>query len=153
MDTTLTLIDKMAFRGLADSGHEVLIDAGLDSGGEDSGPRPMELVAMALGSCTGMDVITILRKKQQEMTGFEVRLHLERAETHPKTFISALIEYSVTGRDIDEQAVARAIQLSMEKYCPVHAMLAKAFPMEVCYRIINEAGELVKQGSCEPEYA
>ena len=153
MDTTLTLLGKMAFRGFADSGHEVLIDAGPDSGGEDSGARPMELVSMALGSCTGMDVISILRKKQQQVTGFEVRLHMERAETHPRTFISALIEYSVAGRDIDEQSVARAIQLSMEKYCPVHAMLARAFPMEICYRIMNEEGELVKQGNCEPEYA
>jgi putative redox protein len=152
MDTFVTLLDHMAFRAVSDSGHEVRIDTGPDSGGEDSAARPMELVAMALGSCTGMDVISILRKKRQEVTGFEVRLHLERAEAHPKIFNSALIEYSVSGRGLDEAAVMRAIQLSVEKYCPVHAMLSRVFPMELCYRIQDEAGNLIKQGACEPEF-
>ncbi len=151
MDAKVTLLENMAFRGISDSGHEVLLDTGLESGGEDSAARPMELVALAMGGCTGMDVISILRKKRQDVTHFDVRLHLERAEAHPKVFTNAVIEYEVGGRAVEESAVMRAIQLSAEKYCPVHAMLSKVFPVELRYRILDESGGLLREGMLEPE--
>jgi putative redox protein len=153
MDTRVTLLDHMAFEGISESGHKVRIDSSIESGGEDDGPRPIELVAMALGSCTAMDVISILRKKKQDVTGLEVRLHMDRADEHPRVFTHAEIEYAVSGRSIEEAAVLRAIELSVTKYCPAHAMLSKAFPMELRYCISDEAGKLVCEGTFEPEFA
>ncbi len=149
MDARVTLMQNMTFRGIADSGHEIRMDTGLEGGGEDSAVRPMELVALAMGGCSGMDVISILRKKRQEITHFDVRLHLERAGEYPKIFTSAWIEYEVGGQAVDETAVIRAIQLSTDKYCPVYAMLSEVFPIELRYRILDEAGGLVKEGEME----
>lgn len=151
MDARVTLKQNMNFRGVADSGHEVWMDSGPESGGEDSAVRPMELVALAMGGCTGMDVISILRKKRQDVTHFDVRLHLERADQHPKVFTGASIEYEVGGRSVEEAAVRRAILLSAEKYCPVHAMLSAVFPIELRYRILDECGDLLIAGKLEPE--
>ncbi len=151
MDAKVTLMQNMTFLGVSDSGHEVRMDSSLEGGGEDSAVRPMELVALAMGGCTGMDVISILRKKRQEVTHFDVKLHLERAEDYPRIFTSAWIVYEVGGKDVEEAAVLRAIQLSADKYCPVYAMLSEVFPIELRYRILNEAGGLVKEGAMEPD--
>jgi putative redox protein len=150
MDVKLTLLENMSFMGISDSGHEVKIDSGVESGGNDGGPRPMELMAMALGGCTAMDVISILRKKKQDVTSFDVQLHIERAEQHPKVFTSAIITYEVRGNQVDEAALLRAIELSATKYCPAQAMLAKAFPIELRYRISDPDGKPIKEGHFEP---
>jgi putative redox protein len=94
-----------------------------------------------------MDVISILRKKKQTITDFQVQIHAQRVDEHPKVISSAVIEYLVSGRDVDDTAVLRAIELSAEKYCPAQAMLGKAFPMQLVYKIFDEDGKtLVKQG-------
>jgi putative redox protein len=110
----------------------------------------MELMALSLGSCTAMDVLSILRKKQQDVSAFEVRLHIDRAADHPKVFNRAVITYEVRGENVEEAAMRRAISLSLQKYCPAHAMLSRVFPMEYHYIILGRQGELVTEGAWEP---
>lgn len=129
----------MAFTGYAESGYSLEMDAKADAGGSDGGFIPMELMAMALVGCTSMDAISILQKKHQDVTAFEVRFSGERAESHPKVFTRIILEYIVTGRGIDPAAVERAVQLSEEKYCPSQAMLRASVHIDHTIRIV-EAG-------------
>jgi putative redox protein len=141
---------NMAFDGMSDSGIPVPLDADAAVGGANSGARPMELIALGLAGCTAIDVISVLRKKCQEVTRFEVHVDAPRAEEHPKVFTNAVITYVVSGTAIDEASVLRAIELSATRYCPAQAMLGQVFPMELRYEIYeDEEGEgkhLVKQG-------
>ena len=138
---------RMSFEGMGESGVSQKIDADVSVGGENSGPRPMELIAMGLAGCTAMDVISILQKKKQPIMDFQVKVHADRAVEHPKVFTQAVIEYLVTGRGVDELAVLRAIELSAEKYCPAQAMLSKAFPMQLVYKILDEDTKaILKEG-------
>jgi putative redox protein len=146
MDVTLDWKNKMAFEGVAGSGFSQNLDAAESVGGGNSAARPMEFIAIGLAGCTAMDVISILRKKKQEVSDFQIKLHAESAAEHPKVFTSAVIEYLVTGRDISEDAVLRSIELSAEKYCPAQAMLRLAFPMRLIYKIFDENKLLVKEG-------
>jgi len=100
----------------------------------------MELVLMALAGCTGMDVISILRKKRQDVTGYEINVRGVRAETHPMVYTHITVEHVVTGHRVDPAAVARAVELSETKYCSVSGMLRKAAQIESTYRVV-EAGE------------
>ena len=150
MDAKVTWGGKLAFTGTADSGFELALDGKVSAGGEENGFQPMELMAMSLAGCTAMDVISILRKKRQDVTDFDVRVHAERASEHPKVFTSAVIEYSVVGHGIDEAAVVRSIELSATRYCPAQAMLGQVIPIELKYHIYEDEGEgqktLVKDG-------
>jgi putative redox protein len=128
----------LSFSGTADSGFTVPLGAERAVGGEDDGFRPMELIAIGLAGCTAMDVISILQKKRQQVTGFEVHVHAERATEHPRVFTNIVIEYVVRGRHIDPAAVERAIELSETKYCSAQAMLAKAATIRHTYRILEE---------------
>jgi len=130
--------ENMIFIVTPDSGFAVQMDADASFGGTNQGVRPMEMVALALAGCTGMDVISILRKKRQQVTGFEVRINAPRSAEHPKVFTRAQVTYVVTGRNIEEAAVLRSIELSMTKYCPVQVMLSQAFPMELHYEIYED---------------
>jgi putative redox protein len=125
----------LTFTGSADTGFEVPLGADPSVGGANDGFRPLELMAVGLAGCTAMDVISILRKKQQDVTAFEVRVQAEQADGHPHVFTRAVITYEVRGRAVDEAAVRRAIELSASKYCPAQAMLARVFPMQLDYRI------------------
>ena len=142
--------ENMTFIGTPDSGFPVQMDADSSFGGTNQGVRPMEMVALGLASCTAMDVISVLRKKRQHVTQFEVRVSAPRSPEHPKVFTRALITYIVAGTDIDEAAVLRSIELSMTKYCPVQVMLSQAFPMELHYEIYEDEPDgtrrLVSQG-------
>lgn len=128
---------KMAFTGLSPSSHIVLIDSDTDVGGEDSGPPPLELLLLALGSCTGMDVISILRKKRQKVTHYSVNVYANLAQDYPKTYTEILVEHVVGGDSVDPAAVARSLELSITKYCPVHALLARATHVEHVYRLLG----------------
>ncbi len=97
---------------------------------------PAELVMVGLAGCTAMDVIDILRKKRQAVTGFEVRVTGERVEEHPRRFVSAQVVYRVTGHAIDPEAVRRAIQLSEEKYCTVAATLRPQVALTSSFEIV-----------------
>jgi putative redox protein len=149
MDSKVTWKGKNAFEGTAKSGKTVLMDS--DSNEKGIAPGPMELVAISLAGCTAMDVISILEKKQQKVTAFEVNAHFDRSDEYPKVYTRAELVYEVTGNAVDEAAVVRAIDLSMQKYCPVHAMLEKAFPISERYEIYEDKGngerELVKSGT------
>jgi len=123
--------DGLAFNGLGgSSGLTLPLDSSVESGGSNSGFRPMELLLIGLAGCTGMDVISILQKKKQDVTDFEVRVHGDRAEDHPKIFTHILIDFIVTGRNVDPAAVDRAVELSSTKYCSAQAMLGKAANIE-----------------------
>lgn len=147
MDVSLQWKGRMTFEGAGDSGFVQRLDSDVSAGGDDSAARPMEYIAIGLAGCTAMDVISILNKKKQAITGFEVRFHGGRAQEHPKVFTQAVIEYLIHGLDVDEAAVLRAIELSAEKYCPAQAMLVKAFPIRLIYKIFDgESKALVKEG-------
>ena len=153
MQAKVTWQDNMIFNGIADSGFDIQLDAHQKVGGEGRGFIPMELMALSLAGCTAMDVISILRKKRQDVTDFEVRVDAPRAKEHPKVFTRAAVDYMVSGHDVDERAVVRAIQLSTESYCPAHAMLSKVIPIDLRYQIFeDEDGDkrLVTEGVYAP---
>lgn len=116
----------LSFEGSADSGFTLPLDTTIEQGGQNSGFRPMELLLVGLAGCTGMDVISILKKKQQNVVSFEVSVQGERAQEHPKIYTHITIEYVIIGHGIDPAAVERAVQLSETKYCSAQAMLSKA---------------------------
>jgi putative redox protein len=137
MDAKAIWRGGLSFTGSAETGFEVPLGADPAVGGANDGFRPLELMAISLAGCTAMDVISILKKKRQQVTAFEVRVHAERAAEHPRVFTHLKIEYLVTGRSIDPAALERAMELSKTTYCPAQAMLAKAVEMELGYRIIE----------------
>ena len=142
---------RMSFTGVADSGFPISLDTDESVGGDNRAAQPLEMIALGLAGCTAMDVISILHKKRQQVTSFEVKVDAARANEHPKVFTSAVIRYVLTGRNIDEAALTRAIELSAVKYCPAQAMLANAFPMELRYEIYEDGPQpkLVKEAVLE----
>jgi len=138
MDAVVKLDQRMHFTGTADTGFEVVMDSDTSVGGDDTGPRPMELILIGLCGCTAMDVISILRKKRQSVSKLEVKAHADRAATHPKVFTDIMLEYLVTGKSVDPKAVERAIQLSADSYCPAQAMLGQVTNMTTSYVILEE---------------
>ena len=131
MEARVNWKEGLAFDGLGgSSGLTLPLDTSVESGGSNSGFRPMELLLVGLAGCTGMDVISILQKKKQDVTDFEVRVHGDRAEDHPKIFTHILIDFIVTGHNVDRAAVDRAVELSSTKYCSAQAMLGKAANIE-----------------------
>ena len=139
MTVRATLETGMRFDVETGSGHHVILDAAEHNEGQDSGPRPMEMLLVALASCAGMDIISILRKKRQEITGYELRVHGMRAEEHPKVFLDITVEHIFTGHNIRQEAVARAIELTEERYCGASAMLGKTATITHTFHIVEES--------------
>lgn len=139
MTARATLETGMCFDVESGSGHHVALDAAVQGGGQDAGFRPMEMLLVGLAGCTGMDVISILRKKRQDVTGYQVRVRGVRAETHPMVFVEITVEHIVTGHAVQPEAVARAIQLSEERYCGAGATLGKVAHLTHTYRIVEAA--------------
>jgi putative redox protein len=150
MDAKVTWKGKLAFEAVADSGKSIMLDSASDEG--RLGPGPMEVVAMTMAGCTAMDVISILEKKKQDVTSFEVKVHAERAEDYPKVYTRAELVYEVTGHALDETAVLRGIELSIQKYCPVHAMLNQVFPISQRYLIFEDEGNGARRQVAEGTY-
>lgn len=136
MDVKIMWEKRLSFSGSADSGFKVRLGGDPEVGGDNDGPRPLELVAIGLAGCTAMDVVSILKKKEQNLDGFQVRLSAARAEDHPRVFTSFSINYIIEGGNIDEEAVIRAIELSETKYCPALAMFRNIAPIDSTYEII-----------------
>jgi len=136
------LEEGMRFDAGASSGHHVLLDAAEHGGGQNEGFRPMEMLLVGLAGCTGMDVISILRKKRQQVTGFEVHVQGLRAETHPMVFENITIEYIITGYGVQREAVERSIELSKTRYCGASAMLGKTARIKHDYRILEAEEKL-----------
>ncbi len=155
MDAKVIWDHGMSFTASSDSGFSLPLGTSPNVGGENDGFKPMELMAISLGGCTAMDVISILRKKRQEITAYEVHVHTERAENHPKVFTQASVLYELSGHGIEEKAVRRAIQLSAERYCPAQGMLNPIMPIFLNYEIYEDLGEgkreLVTKGVYERE--
>lgn len=145
MDAKVIWSEGLHFAGSADSGFDLSLD-----GAPGGGFEPLELLAIGLAGCTAMDVISILAKKKQNVTSFYVQVQAEQQTEHPHVFTTAKIVYLVTGHDLDEVALQRAIELSTLKYCPAQAMFSKAFPIDLFYQIYADLGngntELLKHG-------
>jgi len=138
VEANATLVHGMQFQGTTSSGHTLIMDADDTSGGQNKGFRPMELLLVGFGGCSGMDVISILRKKRQKVTALEVNVKGEQTEDYPKIYKEVHIEYVVKGKAVEKEAVERAISLSLEKYCSVGATLAKGALITHSYRIVEE---------------
>jgi putative redox protein len=137
MDMTVTWTGKMAFAGAAPSGHQIIMDASEEAGGENSGARPTELLLSAAAGCTGIDIVSILKKMRLEPTSFQMDIKGARAEDHPKRFTDIHIHYALEG-ELPEDKVVRAIQLSKDKYCSVSKSLNAN--ITVSYSINGTAG-------------
>jgi len=116
------------------SGHKVVMDATPDSGGEDKGARPKQLMLAALAGCTGMDVVSILKKMRVEVDEFDIDIEAGLTEEHPKYYNKMHIIYKFKGKDLDLEKLKKAVDLSQERYCGVSAAYKKA--MELSYEIV-----------------
>jgi putative redox protein len=141
MDAKVTWQGRMSFIGAADTGYQLSLGTIPLVGGENDGFQPMELLAIGLAGCTAMDVISILEKKRQAVSAFEVQVHTERNNEHPKVFTRAVVEYSVSGNNLEQAALLRAIELSATRYCPALAMFSKLFPIQFQYLIYQDQDE------------
>ena len=131
MEAKVTWKNGLSFDGWASvSGFSVPLGADEAVGGANDGFRPMELILTGLAGCTAMDVISILAKKKLAVTNFEVKAYAERAAEHPRVFTHIVIEYIVTGQNLDLASVQRAVELSENKYCPAQGMLKQSVQIE-----------------------
>lgn len=133
MQARVKWVEGLSFIGESASGHQVLMDG--NSG--DKAPSPMEMVLMATGSCSAIDVVSILQKGRHDVVDCEVKLTSERREEAPRLFTHINLYFIVTGRDLTENVVERAVMLSAEKYCSVSLMLGKAAEISHSFEVIN----------------
>jgi len=135
MKAIIKQIEGCSFIGKSDSNHYVAIDTPKEAFGSDAASHPMELVLLALGSCSGCDVVSILEKKHVSLQGFEIHIDAERSKTYPKVFTKIHMDYVCYGEKINPIHVERAIALSQEKYCSVSAMLKPSVSITTSYKI------------------
>jgi putative redox protein len=128
--------EGVSFVAESGSGHAIVIDGAPDSGGRNLGPRPMELLLMGTAACAAFDVVLILQKGRQNVDDCIAEAEAQRAETDPKVFTRIHIHFIVTGRNLNQEKVARAIKLSAEKYCSASAMLAKTAEITHDFEIV-----------------
>ncbi len=126
MKTTIDWTGDASFMATSGSGHAVQLDGPPDHGGKNLGPRPMELMLMGLGGCSSFDVMSILQKSRQDVTGCHAELEAERSDTVPAVFTRIHLHFVVSGHNLKENQVKRAVSLSAEKYCSASIMLEKA---------------------------
>lgn len=129
--------EGMSFIAETGSGHIVAMDGAPEGGGRNLAPRPMEMVLLGTGGCTAYDVVLILKRGRQDITGCEARLQAERADTDPKVFTRINFHFVVTGRNLKPEAVERAIKLSAEKYCSASIMLGKTAEITHTWEIVE----------------
>ena len=137
MKATIKWSGGVSFTGIADSGHTVIMDGAPESGGQNKGARPMELVLIGMGGCTAFDVVHILRKSRQEIAGCVAEVEAQRAATDPKVFTHIHIHFVVSGMDLDPKKVEHAIELSANKYCSASIMLGKTAKITHDFEIVN----------------
>ena len=129
----------MSFRAQTGSGHMVAMDGAPEGGGHNLAPRPMEMVLLGTGGCTAYDVVLILKRGREDVTGCDVTLQAERAEVDPKVFTKIHFHFIVTGRKLKPAAVERAVKLSHEKYCSASIMLAATVEITHSVEIVDAA--------------
>ena len=120
-----------------DSGHQLTLDGSPEIGGQNKGPRPLELMLLGTAGCTAMDVLSILRKKRQAVHDCKITISAERAESHPKVFTKIHVHFTVIGEGVKEAAVERAIELSHTKYCSAYAMLSATAEMSSSFEVVE----------------
>lgn len=130
--------DGASFLATSGSGHAVLMDGPPEGGGENRGPRPMEMLLMGTGGCAAFDVVLILRKSRQNISNCEVEIEAERAQQEPKVFTRLHLHFILTGKNLNPSQVERAIRLSAEKYCSASIMLGKTAVLTHDYEIVEE---------------
>lgn len=137
MKARVLWVENAKFLGESGSGHTVIMDGPPESGGENLGVRPMEMLLLGMGGCTAFDVVHILRKGRHDVRGCELLLEADRAESDPKVFTRIAIRYVVTGKGLTDAAVKRAVDLSAEKYCSASIMLGKTAEITHDYEIVE----------------
>lgn len=137
MEAKVTWNKGLHFTATTPDGMSLELESSPPPGEQKKGMSPMQLLAVATVGCTAMDVISILEKMRQDVTGFEVNFNGDRATDHPKVFTDIEVEYVVYGRDLAPDKVEKAVTLSIERYCSVNAMLAKAVPIHHTIQIIE----------------
>ncbi|QGX39073.1 OsmC family protein [Permianibacter aggregans] len=141
MKAKVSWFKDLSFVGESASGHAVTMSAGSNSGGRDSMPTPMEMVLMAVGGCSSIDVVMILKKGRQHVLDCVCELDSERAETSPKVFRKIHAKYIVTGKQLKPDQVERAVSLSLEKYCSVALMLKDNVEITSSFEIIEASDD------------
>jgi len=135
MKARVKWLEEVTFVGESASGHAVVMDGPPEHGGRNLGVRPMEMLLLGLGGCTSFDVISILKKSRQQVNDCEVQLEADRAATEPKVFTRIHVHFVITGKELSEKHVKRAVQLSAEKYCSASIMLGKMAEISHDYEI------------------
>lgn len=136
MKARVKWVEDALFLAESGSGHAVVIDGPPEAGGKNLGPRPMEMLLLGLGGCSSFDIVDILKKGRHPVSGCEVQISAERAESVPKVFTKIQMHYIVTGTGLAESAVQRAIDLSAEKYCSASIMLGKTADISYDFEIV-----------------
>ena len=137
MKAEVKQINGLSLIGKADSNHWVPMDSIKALKGAEAGPRPMELVLIALGGCTGMDVISLLGKRRAPLQNLELRLEAEQAKEYPRVFTDIHIKYIFRGRGLKDEDIRWAIEASQNKYCPIGAMLGEAAEISYSWEIVE----------------
>lgn len=137
MKISIEQTGKRGFTANTQSGHTVVMDASPEVGGDNQGPRPMEMLLMGMGGCTAIDVTMILEKSRQEVTNCQVNISAERADTDPKVFTDIHVHFVIEGRNINSKKVQQAIELSAEKYCSASIMLGKTANIQHDFEIVE----------------
>lgn len=150
-EMSLQLQEGLHFKAFTPSGFELDIDSRLTPEERLAGPKPMELQLVSLAGCTGMDVISVLRKMRQDVTSYELSVMSTRQKEHPKVYTSVELLHRVRGRELSEANVRRAIELSMSRYCPVFAMLYPKVDIRERYELIDEDSAVVVEGEATLE--
>ena len=136
MKARVKWVEAVTFVGESASGHAVVMDGPPESGGRNLGIRPMEMLLLGMGGCTAFDVVMILKKARQPVTDCVVELQAERAATDPRVFTRIHVHFVVSGNGLSDKQVARAVELSAEKYCSASIMLGKAAEISHDYEIV-----------------
>ncbi len=129
---------KLEYQAWTESGHQILLDAKPEAGGEDKGPSPMELLLVALAGCTAMDVVIILKKKKADLHSLTIKVEGERAAQPPKYFTRIDIAYNFEGKNLKEEDIKQSIKLSKDKYCSVYAMIKERTEITFRWDIMNK---------------
>lgn len=139
MKTNLSWVGGAAFVGESPGGHRIVMDGPPEGGGRNLGPRPMETLLMGMGGCAAYDVVSILRKSRQKLQDCRAEISATRAETDPKVFTEIHVHFILTGEELGEKQVERAIKLSTEKYCSASIMLGKTARITHSFEILDDS--------------
>lgn len=135
MPVMVQWVEKSAFAARSESNHWMMMDSTFN-GGDGAAPSPIEYVLMGLGGCTGIDLVSILQKMRQDVSGIQIEISGERAPEHPRIYVKVHVKYRIKGHNLNEERVRAAVELSDEEYCSIGAMLKKG--AEYTYEVVVE---------------